>query len=222
MSKQKKLGKRDKRELVLMKDLAKGITRDELTDILDGVADQRLQMFLGMMHDPAHSNKSLAKIARECNVTFVELAEIIRKNRVAEGMIRMTAHVPAIMQGVAEDALPGDEVCGKCEGVGTVIREQLLDVQVAEGEQPRKELQKIPVKCVYCKGEGRIKKSGDPGARKLVFEAIGLTGKQGPLVAVQNNTLNVGDEDDVEAVLKLTQRQAQLPQVVVTQVKEGE
>jgi hypothetical protein len=212
MSKQKKLGKRDKRELVLMKDLAKGITRDELTDILDGVADQRLQMFLGMMHDPAHSNKSLAKIARECNVTFVELAEIIRKNRVAEGMIRMTQHVPAIMQGVAEDALSTMEFCPKCQGIGSIFD------PIKKGDDGAQ----VPMDCPQCKGKGEIKRSGDAGARKLVFEAIGLTGKQGPLVAVQNNTLNVGDEDDVEAVLKLAQRQAQLPQVVVTQVKEGE
>jgi hypothetical protein len=213
VSKQRKLGKRDTRELALMKDLAKGITRDELTDILDGVADQRLQMFLGMMHDPAHSNKSLAKIARECNVTFIELSDLIRKNRVAEGMIRMTQHVPDIMQGVAEDALSTQEFCPKCQGIGSVF--DPLNKNDDGGQ--------VPMDCPQCKGTGEIRKSGDAGARKLVFEAIGLTGKQGPLVAVQNNTLNVGDDDDLESVLKMTRQRPQLPQlpqVTVEQVKD--
>jgi hypothetical protein len=161
-------------------------------------------------------------MARECNVTFKELAAIVKEHKTAEGQIRLAMRIPQVMEDVAADALNTTEFCPKCQGVGTIVDQTKPPAKLDE-DDPRAEALPVPITCPQCKGAGEIKKSGDQFARKLVFESAGLIGGRGPLVAIQNNTLNAGDSDDVESILKLTRRQpAQLPQVTVEQVKDGE
>ena len=208
------LGKRAKKELVLVDALARAIDRPDLATILEGAAatDPRIDKMLGMMFDPAHAPKKLATMARECGLSYTELTDVIKKHRLAEGIVRMSEHVPQIMTDVAQDALNTMDMCGKCQGVGSIF--DPINKSDDGGQ--------IPITCPQCKGTGEVKKSGDQGARKLVFDSLGLTGGRGPLIAVQNNTLNAGDGDDLESILAMGKKKALPPQPTITveQVKE--
>lgn len=210
------LGKRAKKELALVDGLARAIERPELATILEGasVADPRIEKMFNMMFDPAHSNKKLATMARECGLSYTELTDVIKKHRLAEGIVKMSQHVPQIMTDVATDALNTLDICGKCSGVGSIFD------PINKGEDGGQ----IPIACPQCKGTGEVKKSGDQGARKLVFDSFGLTGGRGPLIAVQNNTLQAGDGDDLESILAMGKRKSlsppPAPTITVEQVKE--
>jgi phage FluMu protein Com len=214
----KKLGKRATKEVSLIRrDIMSQVPRDEMKVILRGQTDDRFTQMYDMMFDPAHSSKSLATIARESRVSHMELVDAIRKYRMGEGIVRMSQHVPDVLEDVGIDAKSRDDMCAKCEGVGTILKDQEVTV---EGEGVK--AARVPVKCPKCKGVGTIRKAGDTAARKLIFESIGLTGKQGPLIQVntQNNTAQV---DGLEELLKMTRRpQAQLPSINAEVVKEGE
>ena len=89
-------------------------------------------------------------------------------------------------------------------------------------DDPRSKPVAVPMTCPQCKGDGEIKKSGDAGARKLILESLGVIGGRGPLIAVQNNNMTVG-EDDMESILKSSKPRPQLPQTIEAEiVKEGE
>lgn len=231
------LGKRAKKELALVDGLARAIDRPELAVILEGasVADPRLEKMFNMMFDPAHSNKKLATMARECGLSYTELTDVIKKHRLAEGIVRMSQHVPQVMQDVATDALNTMEPCGRCAGIGSIFVDERLLRDDAEPEpetfDPRVEEQKlrdkgqVPMECPNCKGSGEVKKIGDAGARKLVFDSMGLTGGRGPMIAIQNNTLNAGDGDDLESILAMGKKKAlpaQTQTITVEQVKDGD
>jgi hypothetical protein len=212
----RKLGKRATKEVSLIRrDIMSQVPRDEMKDILRGQTDDRFIQMYDMMFDPAHSNKSLATIARESRVSHMELVDAIRRFRMGEGIVRMSAHVPDVLEDVGIDAKSRDDMCAKCEGVGTILKDQEVTV---EGEGVK--AARVPVKCPKCKGAGTVRKAGDTAARKLIFESIGLTGKTSPLIQVntQNNTAQV---DGLEELLKMTRRpQAQLPSITAEVVKD--
>lgn len=209
MKKKRKLGNLQKKEKTMNDMLSKEMTREELKPVLRSVADKRFEQMFDMMHDPAHSNKSLSTIARECGVQHMELCDAIRKYKMGIGIVRMSKHVPDIMEDVAVDAKSREDVCPHCEGVGTVLRDQTVQM---EGESLK--ATKVPVECPKCHGKTTIRKPGDTNSRKLIYESIGLTGKT-PLIAVQNNTLTA-TFDGPEELLKLSRKpQAQLPEVKV-------
>lgn len=192
-----------------MDGLERAITRPELEEVLSAqTGDEkqlsRLQMFVEMMHDPAHSNKKLATMGRECGLTYTELTDMIKKHRLAEGIVRMTEHVPQVMEDVAKESLSSTGVCEKCDGAGSVLKDQEVKM---DGE--KFEVKKVPVPCKHCKGTGEVVKPGSAAARKILFETVGLTGKA-PLVNVNNNTLNV-DGGGMEDVLRMG-RGRQLPE----------
>lgn len=228
----RRLGKRAKKELALVDGLARAIDRPELATILEGasVADPRIEKMFNMMFDPAHSNKKLATMARECGLSYTELTDVIKKHRLAEGIVRMSEHVPQILTDVAEDAKNKSEFCPKCQGIGTVVDPRPPAIKKGEDvadfmdkNDPRiDESAPIPMTCPQCKGLGEVVKQGDQGARKLVFDSLGLTGGRGPLIAVQNNTLQAGDGDDLESILAMGKKKALPPQPTITveQLKE--
>jgi hypothetical protein len=45
-------------------------------------------------------------------------------------------------------------------------------------------------RCPQCKGSGAVLESGDSASRKLMFEALGYTGKVGPMIQQTNIQIN--------------------------------
>ena len=207
-------GKLALREKKLNDRLSKAVSRDDMKQILKVQEDKRFIQMYEMMYDPVHASKSLSTIARECGVGHMELCDAIRKYQMGIGIVRMSQHVPDIMEDVAIDAKSRNDVCPQCDGVGSVLRDQEVKV---EGEAVQ--VRKVPSECPKCKGKGYVRTAGDKDARKLVFESNGLIGKA-PLIAVQNNTLNTGT-DGLEELIRMSRKpQAQLPAIDAEIVEE--
>lgn len=220
MSKKQHLGQKARREVSLMKSFARVMPRDDLAPILDAASsDKRVEAMYNMLYDPQFSDMSLATMARTCGLTFVELCDILKKHRVAEAHVQTANHLPEVMEGIAEDAKNTKEFCPKCQGTGTIV-DATKPPTAADPDDPRSEPQPMPITCPQCKGRGEIKKSGDLGARKLVLESMGMIGGRGPLLNINNNTLNVGEGDDLESVLALGKKKS-LP-AAPTQTIEAE
>jgi hypothetical protein len=217
----RRLGKTAKKEITLMDGLARAITRPELEDIVlaqvgSQESRQKFEMFIAMMHDPAFATHKLATMARECGISYTELTDMIKKHSVAEGLVKMARHAPQVMEDVAKESMSTTKVCEKCDGDGTLLKDVKVEV---EGEEMK--VQKVPQPCRHCDGTGKVTKAGSAAARKIFFEAIGVTGKT-PMVAIQNNTLNVGDEDGMEGILRLgRERQLERPTIQGEEIKEA-
>jgi hypothetical protein len=211
-----RLGKTAKTEIKLMDGLAQAISRDELEVVLEAQPKEadnhsRIELFMAMMHDPAHASKKLATMARECGLSYTQMADMIRKHRLSEGIIRMTEHVPQVMEDVARESLSSTAVCEKCEGEGSVLKPVQKKTTVNGETVTITEV--APQKCKHCDGEGTVYKAGSAAARKILFETMGLTGKA-PMVNVNNNTLNVDAGGGMEDVLKLGRaRQLERPTI---------
>jgi hypothetical protein len=77
---------------------------------------------------------------------------------------------------VAEDAESRMTACSRCDGTGKV-----------NDAIPVSEQEPIVRVCPVCEGTRKMRVIGDNASRDLVFESIGLTGKKGPTIAIQQN-----------------------------------
>ena len=220
----RRLGKTAKAEIKLMDGLAQAISREELQLILQSQPKeaenaQRIETFVAMMQDPAFKTWKIATIAREAGLTFAQVTEMITKHRRAEGMVRMSEHLPQVMEDVAKESMSSTALCEKCDGEGSVLKDVEKKTKV-NGEEV-KIVEKAPVRCKHCDGAGRVYKAGSAAARKILFETMGLTGKA-PMVNVNNNTLNVDTGGGMEDVLKLGRsRQLERPTVAAEEIQEA-
>lgn len=161
------------------KRLERSVPREELIDLLQVSADERVVKLVECLlsSNPDMMKRSLASIAGVCRLTQADLIRELSRARVQEGVLRMSKHIPKVLEDTAIDAKSRSEVCENCLGVGEI-------------SNPRKN-DKSPndfVDCPKCSGKGKIRKAGNTEARKLVFEAAGLTNKKGPGVNVNVNT----------------------------------
>lgn len=133
---------------------------------------------------------SLALSCRRCNVSLQELQDMWSKHQLSRGLIRVSNQLPEILEDTATDARSRFEVCDRCDGAGEITR--------FRGEES------ITETCPKCKGAREVRVAGDAESRKQIFEMTGLTGKSGPLVAIQQNTF-VGEtlDDTLSAAQKI-------------------
>ena len=142
----------------------------ELTD------NPKLRMLYAALNNPALYNSSFADLCRRCKVTIVDLVGAWRHFHIAEGMANAIHHVPQVMEDVAVDALTRVIKCPDCEGDGKVAN-----------TSPKRMPDYI---CRTCHGDGIVRIKGDDNARKLLFETMGLTGKDARVVQNQSITIN--------------------------------
>lgn len=160
---------------ILIRRLESTVGRESLMTALEDVPDQRIQTLLMMMTDPSYAVCTLPVLVKKCGLTYRDVVDHFRRYKLDEGLMKFYEHVPQVMDDVGEDAKSVTKRCFRCDGekVITVRRRQKT--------------------CPECDGKGTVRLKGDIDARKLVFESIGLTGKRGPLIAQQFNTLDAGD-----------------------------
>ena len=167
--------------------LERSLPRDELMQIFDGIADERFHQLYEMMCDKAWGRKSLPQLAKECGLSYAQVLQAITRGRLDQGMLRMSAHVPQVMEDVAIDAKSRVVTCATCHGLGHV-------------ETIKKDGEVIDNVCDVCDGVGKLRKIGDADSRKLMFETLRLTGRgNGPAVQVNVGT-GAAMEDTVASV----------------------
>ena len=115
-----------------------------------------------MLLDPAYGKHSFAKLCGKAGFRAFGVVDILRRFMSDVALIRALTRLPEMMDGVVEDALPRLLPCSACSS-GEVVG-------------------KI---CPECHGVGQVRIPGDIGKLKLIFAALGLTGRRGPLVVQQ-------------------------------------
>ena len=165
------------------------VPRSELASALSSQSDQRFILLVQRLLDPDYSKHKLSTLCRSLDLNIRDMVEGFRDAKILEGWLRASLHLPDVMEDVAIDAKSRQVVCARCEGSGKIFRGKGDDAE--------------QVNCPECSGDGQVRKSGDKDARNLMFESIGLTGKRGPLIAQQFNTLD--GTESLETLMKATQ-----------------
>jgi hypothetical protein len=171
--------------------LEASVPREELERAMDAAPDERAQQLLMRLMDPAFRKHSLPKLAKDVGLTYPQVLHYIQRYRLDEGLLKMSAHVPQVLEDVAIDSKSKEVTCPNCEGSKVVAV-----TEIVEDPDTKKKvvLQKLDdegrgvwKKCLVCDGAGTIRQVGDTDSRKLLFETMKLTGNRGPLVAIQQN-----------------------------------
>lgn len=158
--------------------LEASVPRAELTEALAaaGTSDEKAEMLMMMLMDPAFKRSSLPMLAKQCGLSYAAVLKIITNHRIDQGILKMSAHAPQVLEDIAIDAKSRLVPCPACKGVGTIVKAKDKEGGPIDVET-----------CWSCEGEGKLRKVGDADARKLLMETMGLTGKKGPLVVQQFN-----------------------------------
>lgn len=162
------------RKDIVFRRLEQSVPREEWLQALETSGDERANHLMMRMMDPAFSKHSLPKLARDVGLTYPQVLKLITQHRLDQGLLRMSAHVPQVLEDVAVDAQSTLVPCPACQGK-KVLRE--MDRKTGEVLSEKT--------CWSCDGKGKLRKIGDADSRKLMLDTLGLTGRKGPLIAQQ-------------------------------------
>lgn len=178
----------------VMKTFYDEIDLPEFKQALAFSKDAKFQMLLGAIANPRLAAHSFADLCRRCELTINDIADVWRNYHTARGMIKMMGHMPQVMEDVAVDSKSRVVQCTRCDGTGKL-----------ENEIINKRLGAV---CPDCHGDGTIRLMGDKDARKLAFEATGLTSSVQQSQQVQVNVGMPSLEDMVANAEKALDIQA--------------
>jgi hypothetical protein len=183
---------------VIFRRLEQTVPRTELAHIMECCPDERAQRLFKMLVEPKYMKRTLPWMAQECGLAYQDVLVLIRNHHLGEGMIRMSAHAPQVMEDVAIDARSREVTCTNCRGyfIGEIASVPVMEAVVDEKTGRTTMTQSVdPVdghllfeRCLVCDGVGTLRKVGDADSRKLLFETLKLTGQRGPLIAQQFNS----------------------------------
>lgn len=174
------------------------VGRDEMIQALQASEDPRIAQTVRLLMDVRPI--TVVEACRKTKTTMADLVDAFHKYQVNEGTVRMMRHIPKVMEDVAEDAKSKSEPCMRCDSHGCVPMPE--DSPLILEEQP----EWVPPGwrvCPQCHGRKEVRVPGDKLARELVFEAVGLTGKKAPAVAIQQN---FGQPNSIEQSTLMTQK----------------
>jgi len=137
--------------------------RQELKAALALCDSPKARRLLECLCTPKYRSWKAGTIARRCGMTAAEIAGIWRDYKYFTAMIAFIGAIPDVARDVAEDAKSTRVCCPRCDGAGVML----------VGRD-----QKTEVECVQCEGAGTVRKFGNSDARKLIFEAVGITAKR--------------------------------------------
>ena len=160
------------------------LPRDKLIQVLQPSGDPRVQQLIECLlsTNPNMLNRSLPSLAAMCKLGYADLIREIARSRVSEGILRMSKHIPQVLEDAAIDAKSRSSVCPECKGTTQVLEDRPAYLPKATPSQPNPEPKFID--CPTCAGKGKVRKSGNHNARKLMFEAVGLTNRKAPPLTV--------------------------------------
>ena len=157
----------------------------DFNDVLQFSGHERFYRLYDALHDDAYRNTSPGTLCRRFGVSLQDLVDVwIEYNRLM-GLMYAATQLQQIMTDVTNNALSRDVVCPRCDGLKTV----------RDGEAESRI-------CPVCEGEGTVKVPGDPHARELVLEVLGVTGRKGPALRIEENVR----VESMEELLRMTQK----------------
>jgi len=159
--------------------------RPDFGDVLQFSGDERFYRLYDALHDDAYRNTSPGTLCRRFGISLQDLVDVWKEYNTLLGQMYMATHLPQIMADVTHNALSRDVVCPRCDG--------LKNVRDGEAEW------RI---CPVCRGEGSVKVPGDPHARELVLEVLGITGRKEPAIRIEHNVR----AESMEEMLRMGQK----------------
>lgn len=176
--------------------LSKLVDKDEWQEVLGYFPENaKAAKLLMLLSNPLFNKASFGKLAVMSRLSTAELTLFFSNAKKQEGLMRISLMLPAIMEETAEDALPTDEPCVRCDGTG--------------------QLKRGP--CPHCRSTGSIRVKGDLDNRKLVLEMVGLIGKRGSGQAVQ---INIGGSQSLEERIGIAQQLLTEPIIDAEEIKD--
>lgn len=169
--------------------LERSVPREEWLAACQASSNEKVQTFLRNLTDPFDRKKSLPQLASEAGLTYAQVLVLIREYHIDQGFLAMSKHVPRVMEDVAIDAQSTMVPCPTCQGESQ-LRTFDQKTGAVNGSKP----------CWCCDGTGKLRKVGDPDARKLMFKSLKLV-NDGPLFAQQ--IVNAGGAALEDAVGKV-------------------
>jgi hypothetical protein len=146
------------------------VGRASLIEALEGAGDERALRLVSMMLDPAYKYFTFARLCQKVGLRLQDIVRVFLNWKSSVALLRLAMHLPDLADDLVIDARSKVKVCVACNGSGRIIEET--------GPEQL---------CSACYGEGTIRVIGNPVARRLTFEALGLTGHRRPLVVIQQN-----------------------------------
>ena len=144
--------------------------RLDFGDVLQFSGDERFFRLYDALHDDAYRNTSPGTLCRKFGISLQDLVDVWMEYNRLMGLMYAATQLQQIMADVTNNALSRDVVCPRCDG--------LKNVRDGEAES------RI---CPVCRGEGSVKVPGDPHARELVLEVLGVIGRKGPAIRFEEN-----------------------------------
>ena len=150
--------------------------------------DVRFQEFLDRVMTPKYLSASLATIAKGCSIDLPEFNQQSGKASAQRAIAEAQLASPGVVEGLIEDAKSKDDVCDRCDGIGSVAAPPGLAGDIPGYRVAREERDPIYTHtCPKCAGEGTVRRSGDAHARDRLMEIAGLSaGAKGAAVVIQN------------------------------------
>jgi len=121
---------------------------------------------------PAWGLKACAERVRD--LRMADVSEAYQTYQKAHGLAKLAERLPTMMADMAEHACNREVVCPACEGVGEVLKKDVV------------------AKCLRCAGKGTVVEWGDAKARDQVMNALRMGQQSAPLVA-QQFLMSAGD-----------------------------
>lgn len=189
----------------LIEELAGADNSRRLKEALAASSQPKAHQLLADMLDPRFRKWNVSQLARKAGIEPPQLLELWRSYSIARGLSIMTAAADRVAHDLTLDSRSKPACCPRCDGWGVIERQVDAESQEMGSERPSSSTDdkgatpaepRSPSKvtesrrCPQCRGSGSVTESGDPGARKLMFEALGYTGKANPMIQQTNIQIN--------------------------------
>lgn len=152
--------------------------------------DLRFKTFLERLSSPGARRQSLAAIAKRCELTLPQFAEFWQKAQHTQALAIAQSGIVSVTRDMVKDAQSLQGTCERCDGFGWCYVEDGLKEQGVEGItnlNHRDPTSRQIRTCPNCKGTGSVLRAGSTDARKLLLGMVGMGGKSGPSVVVNQN-----------------------------------
>jgi hypothetical protein len=147
----------------------------------------------------------LISLARKYGFTVRGLRDLWSDYKMAQAEAVVRGHLPEIARDIVEDAKSTHVSCPRCDAIGQIkVPEEFRGPEGAA----------IQV-CPQCHGRGTVRKPGDTEARRLLSEAVGLSGRTKAAVSINNNVNTFkGVESVLDEIERMKKKRADLPAAI--------
>ena len=156
----------------------------------------KMRELLAGLVSPRNASKSIARIARDNDVHFMDVMDMLRADAMERGTGAIVTAWPDLAADIVQDSKTQTGNCAECNGTGKI-------------QLPALTGKKSSIRaCRRCKGTGEITIPGNTEARKLALQAIGVI-KSGSGPSININNVNTaqhnysGPECVIDAIEKL-------------------